>query len=207
MTFKIRPAHISDIPKVAKIYLSYFSHRLNNIIEARYKFYFLQDYLILHLILNKESFWVVEINKQIIGYIIAPLSNRQVHLLSLLKWLLTVFKHILQGKYGIPFNLICIFIKNRGSFYRNPLAKSLRKFPHIYSIALKKEFQQKGLGTQLVTMALHKHAKNGYLRSWLSVESRNQKAINFYKKLGYKEIGRRDEFLFMMKDLSKNIIG
>ena len=56
---------------------------------------------------------------------------------------------------------------------------------HIHSTVVKKSYRRKGFGRLLVRHALKRVKKS----LWLEVRSRNQEAIEFYKRLGMKIIG------------------
>ena len=61
---------------------------------------------------------------------------------------------------------------------------------HIYSTAIKPSCRRKGLGSMLFMHTLQCVRK----RLWLEVRSENQNAINFYKRLGMKIIGRERNY-------------
>ncbi len=61
----------------------------------------------------------------------------------------------------------------------------------IMNFCVKKEYQGQGIGYQLLKNVLNMLKQEGALRSILEVRSKNERAINLYKKLGYKEIHRR----------------
>lgn len=61
----------------------------------------------------------------------------------------------------------------------------------IMNFCVKKEYQGQGIGYQLLKNVLNILKQEGALRSILEVRSKNERAINLYKKLGYKEIHRR----------------
>lgn len=61
----------------------------------------------------------------------------------------------------------------------------------IMNFCVKKEYQGRGIGYQLLNNVLNLIKQEGAIRSILEVRSKNLRAINLYKKLGYKEIYRR----------------
>jgi len=81
----------------------------------------------------------------------------------------------------------------------------------VERIYVAKEFQGKGLGKILINKAVDvaKAREKSYI--WLGVWERNDKAIQFYKKNGFYEIGRHSFFMgeeeqtdfLMRKDLSQ----
>ncbi len=62
---------------------------------------------------------------------------------------------------------------------------------HLSNLAVKNEYQKKGVGSELVKHILVKAGKIGLKFLMLEVRVSNEKARNFYAKLGFKEIGTR----------------
>ena len=67
---------------------------------------------------------------------------------------------------------------------------------HILNIAVKPEFQGRGIGSLLLNNAISLALKKGVEWVRLEVRPSNLKAISFYKKFGFKEIGRRRHYYF-----------
>ncbi|WP_293448898.1 ribosomal protein S18-alanine N-acetyltransferase [Persephonella sp.] len=55
----------------------------------------------------------------------------------------------------------------------------------ITMIALKKEFQRKGIGTYLLDWFVNLSKEKGVKNIWLEVSSKNKKAIRFYENYGF----------------------
>ena len=70
------------------------------------------------------------------------------------------------------------------------------KTPEI-SMAVKKQYRNKGIGNKLMLKILDKIKSKGYNSISLSVDKRN-KAVNFYKRFGF-EIFKDLETLYIMK--------
>lgn len=68
----------------------------------------------------------------------------------------------------------------------------------IYSI---KEFLGKGVGKELMQATIHEAMQRGCDCIWLGVWEENQRAIDFYKKWGFREVGTH---LFSVGDDSQN---
>ena len=62
-------------------------------------------------------------------------------------------------------------------------------------IALKKEFWNLGIGTELITYATELAKQIGYEQIELEVVSENDRAIHLYQKCGFCEIGKRPHAL------------
>jgi len=76
---------------------------------------------------------------------------------------------------------LTVNIKNEFLTGKKPL-----KISRIY---LLQEYIGRGLGKILMAQALYEAKQRGCDTVWLGVWEKNQKAIGFYKKLGFKEIG------------------
>lgn len=57
---------------------------------------------------------------------------------------------------------------------------------HIVSLAVKKPFHGRGIGTMLMKSVLEEMIRNSIDESYLEVRINNENAIRLYKKLGYK---------------------
>ena len=55
------------------------------------------------------------------------------------------------------------------------------------------EFQRRGIGTALVTYVEHEAERFGLKKLWLITAEKAYWAINFYRKLEYKQIGRKGD--------------
>jgi ribosomal protein S18 acetylase RimI-like enzyme len=75
------------------------------------------------------------------------------------------------------------------------------KFLPIVFIVVKKNFQEKGVGTKLLKH-LHDRIAGLYNYSVLSVHKDNVKAISIFKKEGYSKFLRWKQVLFMIKTFS-----
>ena len=65
----------------------------------------------------------------------------------------------------------------------------------ILNIALKPEYQKKGLGFYLVSQIIENHKKK-YSKYFLEVRKNNLNAISMYKKLGFKYLYERKNYYF-----------
>ena len=59
---------------------------------------------------------------------------------------------------------------------------------------LKQEYRRKGLGTSLLNSCINNCIKNGYQKFSLYVVTTNEKAINVYKKIGFKISKKIDNY-------------
>ena len=64
----------------------------------------------------------------------------------------------------------------------------------ILNLAVKPEFRRQGLGQALVHVLLESFGRDGVLQVFLEVRESNHSAISFYRRLGFREIGRREGY-------------
>jgi len=79
------------------------------------------------------------------------------------------------------------------AYFNNPGNKL-----EVWSFQIKKEFQRKGFGTQIMKYLIAYAKQKKLKKICLEAYYKNQKAINFYKKIGFKEVGskRPDKIAF-----------
>lgn len=77
---------------------------------------------------------------------------------------------------------VCSFVPTRSDMFSN--------FGEIYSIYIDSAYQHMGTGSQLLKQALDKLKQNGYHSVFLWVLYNNIPAIRFYRKMGFKTIGK-----------------
>ncbi|HIK36380.1 MAG: ribosomal protein S18-alanine N-acetyltransferase [Geminocystis sp.] len=65
---------------------------------------------------------------------------------------------------------------------------------HITILAIHPDYQGRGLGSLLLKNLLEEAYNRGLERATLEVAQSNKKAINLYKKFGFKEAGRRKKY-------------
>lgn len=65
----------------------------------------------------------------------------------------------------------------------------------IFNICIEKRYRRKRIGQSLI-YELTKAAKNECTSIWLEVRESNQKAISFYKSLGFETAGKRKNFYY-----------
>uniref|UniRef100_A0A7V6CDF0 GNAT family N-acetyltransferase n=1 Tax=Thermodesulfobacterium geofontis TaxID=1295609 RepID=A0A7V6CDF0_9BACT len=77
-----------------------------------------------------------------------------------------------------------------------------KKVLEIHEIFVLPEFRKKGIGSQLLQYLLFYGVKKDKKLAELWVGKTNYKAINFYKKFGFKEAGEWGKWLRMIKSLN-----
>ena len=71
----------------------------------------------------------------------------------------------------------------------------IKHIAYIDKLAIKQSFRSKGLGTVFFNQIIASLAQVGLIKIELGVETDNQRAINFYKKLGFEIEGLRKKLL------------
>lgn len=77
----------------------------------------------------------------------------------------------------------------------------------IFRIGIKRKYQRKGAGTELMQKLIEFAKKENISKIFLEVKISNLSAYNFYKKLGFEEIYRRknyygnEEAIIMVKEI------
>jgi ribosomal-protein-alanine N-acetyltransferase len=70
----------------------------------------------------------------------------------------------------------------------------------LYKIAISKDYQNLGFGKLLLRLHLTYLTLFEVKQNYLEVNINNHKAINLYKKIGYKEINKRKNYYFNKED-------
>ncbi|MGI8639538.1 MAG: ribosomal protein S18-alanine N-acetyltransferase [Pyrinomonadaceae bacterium] len=78
--------------------------------------------------------------------------------------------------------------------YNNYNNSFLKLEAEIYNLAVKPNFQQKGIGNLLLRQFIQKAKENQVNSIWLEVRESNQTALSFYKNNKFKEIYKRKNF-------------
>lgn len=65
---------------------------------------------------------------------------------------------------------------------------------HILNVCVHPEYQHQGQGKQLLLQALQRAKEEAAGIAYLEVRISNRKAINLYKKMGFKQIGERKDY-------------
>ena len=90
---------------------------------------------------------------------------------------------------------------NTGSAQTESFDESHLEIERLYIL---ENFQWRGLGKTLIEKSFEEAQKKGKSKVWLGVWENNEKALEFYKKLGFKEFGRH---IFMLgKDEQTDIL-
>ena len=81
-------------------------------------------------------------------------------------------------------------------------------FVEIMNIVVKKKYRKQGIGEKLLQELINISIKENYEKIELEVNSKNEPAVNLYKKFGFKEVGLRKKYYNNIDDailMEKNI--
>ena len=84
------------------------------------------------------------------------------------------------------------------AFYANDKIKCCG---FLSMIIISHQFQGCGIGSGLLSRCIEQCKKSGMTTLRLEVNEKNERAILFYEKNGFKEISKKDASLFLEKDL------
>ena len=96
---------------------------------------------------------------------------------------------------GIPIGYAQLIMNSKDDAIRRTRPLEIRR---IYA---SQEYLGKGVGTELMQATINEARRRGYDCVWLGVWEKNQRAIDFYKKWGFREVGTH---LFYVGDDPQN---
>lgn len=83
-----------------------------------------------------------------------------------------------------------------GSLQLSGEARSKIRHNALLGIAVRRQWQEAGLGTALIRTAVAWAKTKGILKTiWLNVHATNGRAIALYKKMGFTEAGRQNNYI------------
>lgn len=111
-------------------------------------------------------------------------------------WNSQFLKKISENNTGIVFvaeisrEVVGYIISYLQKFPMNAPFYKARKVLYIEDISIEEQYQNKGIGTLLISKCEKWAKKNGFTDIELNVYESNQRAQSFYHKLGYKTLSR-----------------
>ncbi|MCL6520249.1 MAG: GNAT family N-acetyltransferase [Armatimonadetes bacterium] len=201
-----RNAVPSDIQQVAEIFLGAFPESVRHYVGFIPKADILRDIFGICLEIEPDSFFVALIGGRIVGYILAPADfPRMIRLFVWKGYLLKMGWRWITGQYGIGLRPLLISARNWIAIWRETRKQELNAKARILSIAVHLDFQSRGIGTELLRIALEHLRSVGADKVRLEVRPDNLAAIHVYNKLGFEIKGKTREtqgdWLIMLKNL------
>lgn len=215
MHIQIRNAGRGDIARVARIFQQAFSLSVKAMVPNNSPApEIFEDIFMLLLRAMPRDFFVAELEGDVQGYIVAPVSG-----MSRL-WMYAVFSGTLLywagkwalGRYHVPVRTIPGIIRNKLMFVRTEKAHSPSgRYGRILSVAVAEAARGHGLGNLLVRHSLNHFRAHGLDYVKLEVRPDNVPAYKAYIRHGFVATGRtRDvqgEWLVMLLDLKNRQLG
>tara|TARA_E500000331_G_C16973891_1_gene590489 strand:+ start:27 stop:656 length:630 start_codon:yes stop_codon:yes gene_type:complete len=163
------------------------------------------EFLKISIFSKNIFFYTCTLKNRIIGYaILTSKPNNFISEFHKIKFL--IIKNLIKKlKIKIIINLVFSFSKLDLILISRNNRKIIKKSLNLNMLAVKKEFQSKGIGTLFLRNIIDFLNKSNEF-SILSVESFDPKAINFYKKnLNFFLIGKKLRFFKNLSILFKNL--
>lgn len=145
---------------------------------------------------------------EVVGYILAPTHLSRVFRVAFTHGhLLRMSWRYLTAQYGLGLRPVRVAARNMLGLWRDSRDRALECDARILSVAVRPDFQGRGVGTALSRRGLDYLAAENALRVRLEVRPGNAAALNMYQKLGFAVKGQtRDsqgEWLIMLKENGK----
>lgn len=193
-----------DLPGIADVFIAAFPESVAHYTGGRMKPLVVEDFFRICLDTEPESFFAAFSDGRAAGYIFAPMHLSRISSSAFRRGhLLRMFFHWVTGRYGFFMKPVIIAARNWLGMLRDD-------GPHvdarILSIAVRPDFQGKGIGGKLLGMGLDHLKDKGQVR--LEVRPDNASAVHIYEKAGFEVKGKtRDtqgDWLIMVKDMGRN---
>ena len=103
-------------------------------------------------------------------------------------WKIDTFKQVLEVR------TMSFVIKDQNKIIAFCVASKVLDECHLQNISVIDEFRNQGLGTYVIEVLIGRAKIFGLKVIFLEVRESNKVAISFYKKLNFKEVGRREGY-------------
>ncbi len=108
------------------------------------------------------------------------------------RWGAADYARLAQGQFPERFSLVTE--EPPGRLAGLLVASVIAAVGEILNLAVARGLLRKGIGTALVEEAARRMAQAGAARVWLEVRASNGAALAFYRRLGFRETGRRPAY-------------
>ena len=157
-----------------------------------------------YLLCEPENCFVAVDGTDVVGYIIGSTTTTEVSSRFARRIIPLVLRRIFAvtiWKYPESFLCLLRFVP----FLLSDLVTIETRFPAHFHTNIRAEYQGKGLGRRLIEV-YEKHLRDNNISGlYLSTSSKNERALGFYKHLGYKIIHESDQDLWRIAGI-KHII-
>lgn len=194
---------VRDTEALVSIYMECFPTRVEEVFGDVHRRTFICDYIRFYLSWDPKNNWVYKLDEKVLGFVIAPSgyvpARAALKQAQVLRWL----NHLLLGRYGLPFHIIKRFLTAGFAFNPDLALKRLWGKPYVHLFAVTEGSQGKGIGSRLMGWTLDQYKQQGIHFCWLTVQSDNQRGIEFYQRFGFRihEAMVNGDFIMVWGDL------
>jgi len=100
---------------------------------------------------------------------------------------------LLKKELSLPFSLFLV-AELGGKIVGYAFGWKLMESFELHRIAVKREERRKGVGRELLRELLKRCREEGVKEIFLEVRKGNHPAVNLYRSLGFKEVGKRENY-------------
>lgn len=192
----LRAAHESDRADMYQICLSTGSPTHENLVNSRYRNMLGEIYVGPHLTFSQEFAYVLS-NSQVGGYVVAVLNTDLFEATLVNSW----WPKIIQ-KYEVK-----ELSSEESALYElmvNPVLTDqelVAKYPSHLHINLLENFQGKKIGEVMMLFMMNKLRSAGSIGIHLRINARNDRAFNFYSRLGFNIFSKSKNEWILVKSL------
>ena len=155
----------------------------------------ISEYLITAARSKKLFLFVIQEKNNIIGYSLYA-KNENVLTTEFKKMGYKIFWFLLSNGKIISIINIFFALSKLDLIFTNFLKKNeTKKILNLNLLAIKEEYQSKGLGKLLIEKTLKYLQKKGLKFSYVSCEAPNTRALKFYKRNNFKLLGKKLDYL------------
>lgn len=177
----------NDLPDAVRIYLQSFPARVRRWFgkESQAAQFYL-DLMELMRLAYGRTFFAARYQDRLVGYLILTLPRPSLFAALFREgFILHAAAHALMGRYGFSVSVLSKAFLGLFSSGNSEVESRLSDSPHIYVVAVEKEFTGKGIGSALVEQA-RAICQGQFHRIWLCVERENAGAVRLYERIGFR---------------------
>lgn len=195
---KIRSANTKDLPALYNICLRTADSGQDATPLVRHKNIIGDLYAVPYVMFEPESCFVVEQGSDVVGYIVGVTDTERYN-----EWLNETWLVELRQRYSLKAvakgNLEQLVLSQIHAGVE--LLDCLAPYPSHFHIDLLPLAQGQGLGRRLIQTFIDTMKHNGSRGIHLGVSSDNLRALGFYNKLGFQEVQRFEDAVFLSLSL------
>lgn len=201
-----RRATRDDLIPIAEILLLAFPESIEHYVGKAVNPTVVTDAIAVCFDAEPDALIVAVVDGVVRGYIFAPANFPKVFRIAFLHGhILRGLWRWLSGQYGIGIRTVAIALKNWVAMWGESRSSKLSYDAHILSIAVHPDYQELGIGTQLMKLGLNYLKEAGAKTVRLEVRPDNSAAIHLYEKLGFQAKGHtkdsQGDWLIMLKEM------